>query len=567
MARGLIARQTAGAKRPFLCATHRAHMAQSFGSAPISEGVPGTGNSGTCASDRTNDRSPETIRLAGRARGWWSQGESNPRPLECHSKDSQFPGFPGISCVAGNPLVMGIFGVPYFREVPGTSFSVLSRCFPRGNFGQQGAAVADLRITKRVADGLKRCASEFAVWDSKLPGFGVRVRPSGAMSYVVVYRAGAGRGAPMRRFTIANVGKATPEAARKRAKAILGAVAHGQDPAGEKAAERGALTVSELADRFMAEHVEQKRKSGTVAFYRHLLDKIIKPELGASKADKVMRAQVARLHGKLKATPFQANRVLAVIGSMYAFAGGSGIVADGMNPARRIEQFKEHRRERFLTGEELVRLGAAIREAETKGVPWTVDEAKPNAKHLPKAKNRFTVIAPSAAAAIRLLLFTGCRLREILHLEWKQVDLERGLLFLADSKTGKRTVILTARALAVLAGLDRLGPYVVPGDDPEKPRADLKRPWEAVAKRARLPGVRLHDLRHTYASFGAGGGLGLPIIGKLLGHTQASTTQRYAHLDADPLRRASEAIGGQIAAALDGRRAGSVVQLKDIRRR
>ena len=426
--------------------------------------------------------------------------------------------------------------------------------------------MADRRITKRVVDELRPQAREFAVWDSKLPGFGVRVRPTGAMSYVVVYRAGSGRGAPVRRYTIANVGKATPEAARRRAKAILGAVAHGQDPAGEKATERGTLTISELADRFMSEHVEQKRKPGTAVFYRHLLDKVIKPELGATKADKVTRAQVARLHGKLKATPFQANRVLAVIGSMYTFAGRSGIVAEGMNPARRIEQFKEHHRERFLTGEELEWVGSAIREAETKGIPWDVDEAKPKAKHLPKAKNRFTKIGAFAAAAIRLLLFTGCRLREILHLKWEQVDLERGLLFLADSKTGRKTVILNAPALAVLTGLDRLGSYVVPGGDPEKPRADLKRPWEAVARRAGLEGVRLHDLRHTYASFGAGGGLGLPIIGKLLGHTQAATTQRYAHLDADPLRRASDVIGGRIAAALEGKRSGSVVQLKRGRR-
>ncbi len=418
------------------------------------------------------------------------------------------------------------------------------------------------QITKRVVDGLTKQAREYAVWDAKLPGFGVRVRASGAKSYVVVYRAGAGRGAPVRRFTIANVGKTTPQAARSRAKAILGAVAHGRDPAGEKAAERGTLTISALADRFMSEHVEQKRKPGTAVFYRHLLDKIIRPEIGATKADKLTRAQVARLHGKLKATPFQANRVLAVIGSMYSFAGRTGIVAEGMNPARRIEQFKEHRRERFLTGEELKRLGSAIREAETQGIPWDVDEAKPKAKYLPIAKNRYTKIGPSAAAAIRLLLFTGCRLREILHLKWGQVDLERGLLFLADSKTGRKTVILNAPALAVLASLVRLGSYVVPGDDAEKPRADLKRPWEAVAKRAGLSGVRLHDLRHTYASFGAGGGLGLPIIGKLLGHTQASTTQRYAHLDADPLRRASDAIGGQIAAALDGKRGASVVSLK-----
>jgi integrase len=199
----------------------------------------------------------------------------------------------------------------------------------------------------------------------------------------------------------------------------------------------------------------------------------------------------------------------------------------------------------------LERLGGAIREAETIGIPWTVDESKPNAKHVPKSPKRFTKINPFAAA-LRLLLFTGCRLREILHLRWEHVDLERGLLFLPDSKSGRKTVILNAPALTVLNGLQQVG--VVPGDNPEQPRPDLKRPWDAVTKRAGLAGVRLHDLRHTYASFGAGGGLGLPIIGRLLGHSQAATTARYAHLDNEPLPHASEAIAGRIAAALEGKR-------------
>ena len=143
-------------------------------------------------------------------------------------------------------------------------------------------------------------------------------------------------------------------------------------------------------------------------------------------------------------------------------------------PTRGIEKFKEGRRERFLTGEELERLGSAIREAETSGVPWAVDESKPTAKHVPKAK-RSTRIAPSAAAALRLLLFTGCRLREILHLRWEQVDFERGCLFLPDSKSGRRTIILNAPALSVLNGLERVGPYVVAGNVPDEPRRDLKR--------------------------------------------------------------------------------------------
>src|SRR5215469_14963538 len=302
------------------------------------------------------------------------------------------------------------------------------------------------------------------------------------------------RGAPVRRYTIAAISKVTPERARTRAKIILGAVAHGHDPANQKTDERGMPTVAELADSFMSDHVTAKRKARTAEFYRDILDRIVKPAVGTSKADKLTRAQVGRLHSSLADTPFQANRVLAVIGSVYAFAARAGIVPDGTNPARKIDKFKEHRRERFLTGEELERLGSAIREAEIRGVAWDIDERKPKAKHLPKASNRFTKIGRFAAAAIRLLLFTGCRLREILHLKWEHVDLERGLIFLPESKTGRKTIILNAPTISLFSELVRLGPYVIPGDDREKPRADLKRPWEAVSTRAGLTGVRLHDL-------------------------------------------------------------------------
>jgi len=416
------------------------------------------------------------------------------------------------------------------------------------------------RITKRTVNSLKAGEKEFTAWDDAVTGFGLRVRPSGAMSYVVVYRAGPGRGGPVRRYTIATVGKITPEDARARAKVVLGAVAHGQDPARQKTDERAAPTVAELADRFMTEHVGPKRKRGTAQFYRDILDRIVKPSLGTTKADKLSRQQVGKLHSSLADTPFQANRVLAVLGSMYAFAERSNIVPEGVNPARRIEKFKETRRERYLTVEELERLGSAIREAETTGIPWVIDETKPNAKHLPDSGKRFTKINKFAAGALRLLLLTGCRLREILNLQWEHADLERGLLFLPDSKSGRKTVILNASAVAVLNQLEKISPYVVPGDDLGKPRPDLHRPWRAITRRAGLEGVRLHDLRHTYASVGAGTGLGLPIIGRLLGHTQAATTARYAHLDNDPLRRASEDIGGRIAAALEGK--GSVVSFR-----
>jgi hypothetical protein len=196
------------------------------------------------------------------------------------------------------------------------------------------------RITKRLADALKANGSEFTIWDDAVTGFGLRVRPTGAKSYVVVYRAGSGRGAPVRRYTIAAVGKIAPERARTRAKIILGSVAHGHDPADQKTTERGTPTIAELADRFMAEHVEMKRKGRTAEFYRDILDRIVKPAVGTTKADKLNRLQVAKLHSSLSNTPFQANRVLAVVGSMYAFATRAGIVPENTNPSRRIENSK-----------------------------------------------------------------------------------------------------------------------------------------------------------------------------------------------------------------------------------
>jgi integrase len=373
--------------------------------------------------------------------------------------------------------------------------------------------------------------------------------------------------------TLGPVGKLTPDEARKLGKATPGSVAHGLAPAALKAAERRAATLKELAELFLSEHVEAKRKPATASHYRDILERIVLPELGTRQGEKVTTPDLARLHVRMKKSPYQANRVLAVVGSLYAFAGKRKLVPAGFNPVRGIDKYPEKAHERFLTGDELGKLGDAIREAEAVGLPWVVDEKKLTAKHLPKEKKRRTVIDPFAAAAIRLLILTGARLREILKLEWQHVDLERGLLLLPDSKTGAKSIILNAPALAVLAGLKRVGAHVIAGQSAgtagEKPRADLNRPWRSIARRAGLAGLRIHDLRHTHASFGAGAGLGLPIIGKLLGHTRASTTQRYAHLDTDPLRRASDHIGAQLAAALGEpvkREKGVVVPLRPARK-
>jgi len=410
-----------------------------------------------------------------------------------------------------------------------------------------------VKITKRTLDAAKPRETRYTIFDGAISGFGLRVFPSGEKSWIFEYRAGeGGRRVPKRRVTIGKASDFTPDQARKLADNLRSAVKMGKDPQEDKAKQRQALTVDELANAFLTTHVEAKRRNTTRVHYADVLQRLVLPKLGPRKAKDVTRADIARIHLANAVTPFQANRIVAIVGSMYTFGARHGLVPEGLNPARGVERYKEAPRERLLSVSELERLGAAIRQAETSGIPWNIDQNK-KIKHVPKAK-RETVIGVHAAAALRLLIFTGARLREILHLKWEHVDFDRGLLLLPESKTGKKTIVLNAPALTVLSGLPRVGAYVVAGDSAgtpaESPRADLKRPWLLVSRHANLSGVRLHDLRHNFAAFGAGGGMGLPIIGKLLGHTQPQTTARYAHLDADPLRKAADTIGATIAAAM-----------------
>jgi integrase len=416
-----------------------------------------------------------------------------------------------------------------------------------------------MKLAKRTVDALSPRQKQYVQYDTDLTGFGVAVYPSGIKSWICEYRPhGGGRGVAKKRVTLGKTSQLTPDQARKAAADMLAAVRLGGDPALEKAERRASVTVGEMIDLFDAQYVGTMLKPGTAVSHRIALEELHRAH-GALKATALTRTQVATLHVRMADRPYAANRAAAVWSKAFAWAAARGLVPEGHNPVKGLKKYREQGRERFLTADELARLGAALAEGETVGLPYDVDETKPNAKHAPKADKRRVRLDPYAVAAIRLLVLTGARLREILHAKWEQIDVGRGVIFLADSKTGKKPIYLSAAA-----HLPRLeaNPHVIPGEKAGAPRSDLKKPWAAITHAAGLEGVRIHDLRHSFASFGAGASLGLPIIGKLLGHSQAATTHRYAHLDADPLRRAADTIGATISAAMDSKSGAEVAHLK-----
>ena len=375
------------------------------------------------------------------------------------------------------------------------------------------------------------------LWDADVKGFGVRCRPTGSRYYVLKFRT-RGR---QRWMTIGRHGAPwAPHTARKEARRLLGEVAADRDPAQARDSGKSVQTVADLASYFMKEHVEAKRKQSTAREYQRLLDKSVLPVLGKRHVTDVARADIARLHHSMRATPYQANRVLALLSKFFNWAEKYGYRPDGSNPCRHVERYRERKRERFLSDTELARLGVILARTEREGT-----------------------VSTYVITAIRLLLFTGARLGEILTLKWEHVDIERACLRLPDSKTGQKVLYLNAPALEVLAALPRVegNPHVICGERVGAHLVNLEKPWRRIRAKAGLDDVRIHDLRHSFASVGAAGGLSLPMIGKLLGHTQAATTERYAHLAADPVRAASEEIGKRIAAAMKGQGGADVVKL------
>lgn len=394
------------------------------------------------------------------------------------------------------------------------------------------------KLTVRSVEAIVPQKRDVLMWDSDLAGFGVKVTPAGRRSYFLYYRTHQGQ---QRRPSIGLHGAIKPEAAREIAKRWLALVAQGKDPSQERQDSRAAPNMKELAERYLLEHADTRKKDSSAANDRRLIEKRIVPAIGAKKVAAISRTDIVALHHGLRKTPYEANRTLALLSKMFSLGERWGLRPDGSNPAKNIDRFKEEKRERYLSSEEIKRLWSVLVSEDAEGLA-----------------------SSSALLAIKLLMLTGRRVNEVLKLEWSHVDLDKGLLRLPDTKSGSLTVAIGAGALRLLqeaydaahsANRDenvvsistavegwRMPKYVIPGHVKGQPLVNIQKPWQKIRKTAALPDVRLHDLRHTYASVAAGLGMSLPLIGKLLGHKEQATTARYAHLSQDPIRVAAGAI-------------------------
>ena len=380
------------------------------------------------------------------------------------------------------------------------------------------------RISKRTVESL-RVEKDTVFWDSELAGFGVRAYPSRSRYYVVQARQ---RGRPAKRVTVGRHGVLTAEEARRRAAGIIARIKAGEDPSPESESARDAdsPTVREIAERWMEQHVETHCKEKTMEMYRLVVNKHLLPTLGRRPALSVHHAAVVELHHSLRSTPTMANHCVRVLSRMWSAAEARGELPEGRNPCRGVTGYRENRRERFLGEAEFGRLGEALADWEN-----------------------LNGVSVYAVAAVRLLLLTGCRKNEILALEWDRVDLEAGELNLEDTKTGARTVVLSPEAVEVLEGIPRIegNPHVIPGQVGGKRLMNLNAPWKVICERAGLEDLRIHDLRHSFASRALALGESLPAIGRLLGHRRVETTARYAHLGRNTVREAAVRISDSIA--------------------
>ena len=382
-----------------------------------------------------------------------------------------------------------------------------------------------MKITKRNVESQAPSNKAIYLWDGNLSGFGLKILPSGRKTYLVQYRMG-GRKGRTRRMTIGVHGTVTTEQARREAKTLLAKVSLGIDPLADKDKAKQAPTTDELLQKFLTEYVDVKLGPRTQVEYHTVIRLKVPKSFRRKYIHEVSRRDVAQIHQSMSDMPTRANKTIMVLSKFFNWCEENEYRDNYTNPCRHVKKYKEEARQRFLSQEEQERLKQSLVTAENDNLA-----------------------TPYAIESIRMLMFTGARLREILDLKWSFINWELGVLSLPKSKTGAKTIYLNPQALEVLKRVLRQkdNPYVFCGVKQGQPIINLQKPWRRIRSMANLDDVRLHDLRHTFASVAVMNGMSLPIVGALLGHSKPQTTARYAHLASDPLLEAAELIGRKIA--------------------
>jgi integrase len=382
------------------------------------------------------------------------------------------------------------------------------------------------KITKRLVETIKPENKDVIIRDSELKGFLCKVTPKGKRVYLLYYRTKDGR---ERRPVIGTHGNITCDQARVMAMNWLAEVSKGNDPSLNKRLEKTDITIIELTERYLKEYAIAHKKPLSIKRDKVLFKYHIIPYLGNIKV-KILTAQdISNLHYKMRSLATSANRCIALLSKMLNLAEEWGLRADAGTLCKHIKKYPENKRDRFLSMEEIEKLFQILKDCDL-----TRTEL------------------PTSMTAIKLLLLTGCRLSEILTLKLDYIDLKSHRMNLPDSKTGKKTVYISPYVIEILEALPQKenNPYVIYGLKEGSHLVNLQKAWHRIRKKAGLEDVRLHDLRHSFASIGVSNGLSLPVIGALLGHSQVQTTARYAHLIGDPLIEAASLIGEKIKAVV-----------------
>lgn len=377
------------------------------------------------------------------------------------------------------------------------------------------------KLTKRLIDAMPANNAAQYLWDDQLKGFGVRASTNGSKSYLVRYRVGVGRRARQRKITIGRHGSPwTVETARKEALRILSSAAQGDDVLDDRRSRNAELRFSELAEKYIAEHAIPNKKPSSVCEDQRLFRTTLLPRFGSLRVAEIGERDILKLHSDLAGTKSKANHCLSLLSKMFNLAETWGYRERRTNPCYGIRKYKVEPRERFLSKDEIGRLFSVLSEAET-------DRAHPH-----------------AITILRLLMLTGARKGEIITLEWSEVDLERRTITKKDTKTGRRAMPISQPVVDILSGLERqLGsPFVFPAARGQSHFQGLTKEWLQIRKRAGLEDVRIHDLRHTFASVSIMNGVPIAVLSKLLGHASITTTERYAHIENNLVRQNTEQV-------------------------